>query len=381
MKVIVLGSGMMGSALAYDLSKYSNFNEITIADRDIKTLESAKEFLNDGKIKYSILNVENSTELKEHFRKYDVAISAIPYKYNYNLAKIAVETKTHFLDLGGNNDIVNKERTLFEKAKKIGVTIIPDCGLAPGLASVITRDIVEQMGSVDFVKIRVGGLPINPQPPLNYQIVFSPYGLINEYIEDSIILNNRKIIKKQSMSELETVIFPEPFGEMEAFLTSGGASTLPYTFKDKINYLDYKTVRYPGHCERFKHLLDMGLGNTEKIGVGDRKVISREVFVSFLLKILPKNEKDVVLLKVISKGEEDGKDVFLEYTLIDYYDDKNNITAMMRTTSYPTSIIAQLILNGKIKDHGVFGCEEVVPCSPFFKELQKRGIKVQKETK
>ncbi len=379
MNVIVLGSGMMGLAMAYDLSKYSNFNEITITDKDNKTLESAKEFLKNGKIRYSILNVKNSTELKKHFRKYDIAISAIPYKYNYNLAKIAVETKTHFLDLGGNNDIVNKERTLFEKANKNSVTIIPDCGLAPGLTSIITRDIVEQMGSVDFVKIRVGGLPINPQPPLNYQIVFSPYGLINEYIEDSIILKNRKIIKKKSMSELEKIIFPEPFVEMEAFLTSGGASTLPYTFKEKIKFLDYKTVRYPGHCKRFKHLLDMGLGNTEKISIGDRKIVPREVFISFLLKILPKNEKDVVLLKVISKGVKDGKNISLEYNMIDYYDDKNNITAMMRTTGYPTSIIAQLILNGKIKDHGVFGCEEVVPCSPFFKELQKRGIKIQKE--
>jgi lysine 6-dehydrogenase len=379
MNVIVLGSGMMGSAMAFDLCKYSNFKKITVADRDKKTLESAKKFLKNLNIEYKLINVENKKDLKNNFQNYDIAISAIPYKYNYELAKIAIETKTHFLDLGGNNDIVNKERALYKKANKNEVTIIPDCGLAPGLASIITRDIVEKMDSIDFVKIRVGGLPLNPQPPLNYQIVFSPYGLINEYIEDSIILKNGEILKKKSMTELENINFPEPFNEMEAFLTSGGASTLPYTFKEKIKYLDYKTVRYPGHCKHFKNLLDLGLANKEKIKLGKKEIIPREVFVSFLLKILPINEEDVVLLKVLSKGNLDGKDVTLDYTMIDYYDEKNNITSMMRTTSYPTSIIAQLIENGSITNHGVFGCEEIVPCKSFFKELKKRGIEIKKD--
>jgi lysine 6-dehydrogenase len=381
MKIIILGSGMMGSAMAYDLSKFSNFDEITIADRDKKTLESSKIFLKNQNIKYRTLNVENSTELKKQFKKYDIAISAIPYKYNYELAKVTIGTKTHFLDLGGNNNIVDKERSLFKNAKKSGVTIIPDCGLAPGLASVITRDIVEYMNSVDYVKIRVGGLPINPLPPLNYQIVFSPYGLINEYVEDSIILENGKIVTKKSMTEIEEIKFPEPFGVMEAFLTSGGASTLPFTYKDKIGYLDYKTIRYPGHCKHFRHLLDLGLANNKKICIGEKEFIPQEEFVSFLLKILPQNEKDVVLLKVFSKGKKENNDLNINYTMIDYYDEKNNITSMMRTTSYPTSIIAQLIENGKIKDHGVFGCEEIVPCEPFFNELKKRGIEIKKEIK
>lgn len=381
MKIIIIGSGMMGSSIAYDLSKYSNFEEIAIADRDKKNLDSAKIFLNNKEINYTNLDVENSAELKKQFKNFDIAISAILYKYNYKLAKIAIDTKTHFLDLGGNNEIVNKQRKLFNEAVKADVAIIPDCGLAPGMASVITRDIVEQMENVEFVKIRVGGLPLNPQPPLNYQIVFSPYGLINEYFEDSIILKNSKIIKKKSMTELETVRFPKPFGEMEAFLTSGGASTLPYTFKDKIKYLDYKTVRYPGHCKYFKILLDLGLANNKEISVGDSKIVPREFFVSFLLKILPINEKDVVLLKVLSKGKKDGKDINLDYILIDYYDEKNKITAMMRTTGYPTSIISQLIENGEIKESGVFGCEEVVPCIPFFKELKKRKIIIKKEIK
>ena len=379
MEIIVLGAGMMGRAVAYDLCKYSNFDNITIADKNQETLRSAKELLNNKKIDFQFLDLEKTENVTKYFKKFDIAISAVPYKYNYQLAKTAMETKTHFLDLGGNNDVVDRERKLFNDARKKGVTIIPDCGLAPGLTSVVTKDIIEHIGYVDYVKIRVGGLPADPQPPFNYQIVFSPYGLINEYVEDAIVLDHGKIVRKKSMTELETIRFPEPFGTMEAFLTSGGCSTLPYTYKDKIKHLDYKTIRYPGHCEQFKTLLDLGLAGEKHVKIKGKTAVLRDIFAEFLLKNLPSNEKDVVLLRVIAQGLKDRKKLNLEYSMIDYYDEKNNITAMMRTTSYPTSIIAQMIENDVINKHGVFCPEEIVPCKPFFKELKKRGIHINKK--
>ena len=381
MRIVVLGSGMMGRAIVYDLGCYSNFENITVTDRNRKTLKSVENNLKNLEINYDILNVEKKDDVKEYMKNYDIVISAVPYKFNFHLAKIAIETHTHFLDLGGNNKIVEKERSLYKIAKNNRVTVIHDCGLAPGLSSVIVRDIVEQMDPIDYVKIRVGGLPFNPKPPYNYQIVFSPNGLINEYLEDSLILDHGKILQKESMTELEDISFPEPFGSMEAFLTSGGCSTLPHTYKDKIGYLDYKTVRYPGHCEFFKPLLDFGLGSENPINIGEKTIIPRDMLIKFLLKNLPANEKDVVLLKVFSQGIKNGKKVKIKYTMIDYYDEKNDITSMMRTTSYPTSIIAQMIENNTIKKHGVFGCEEIVPCSLFFKELKKRNINIKKDIK
>jgi lysine 6-dehydrogenase len=370
---------MMGRAIAFDLGNFSNFDSIAIADKDRKTLQSAEEFLEGKEVDFLIIDINNRKKVENLFQKYDVVISAIPYKYNYYLAEISLDTKTHFLDLGGNNDIVDKERSLFEKAKQNNVTIIPDCGLAPGLSSVIVRDIVEELDFINFVKIRVGGLPINPQPPLNYQIVFSPYGLINEYVEDAIILKNGKIIKKKSMTDIETFTFPKPFGKIEAFLTSGGCSTLPYTYKNKINYLDYKTLRYPGHCEKFKTLLDLGFSEEKEIKIGKKSIVPRDLFANLLLKYLPINGKDVVLLKVLSQGKKDGKNINLEYTMIDHYDEKNNITSMMRTTGYPVSITAQMIQSNMIDKHGVFCSEEIVPSKPFFKELEKRKIKIIKK--
>ncbi len=378
MRVIVLGAGMMGKAIAYDLHKHSKLENIAIADKDKKTLQSAEKSLGLKDIDYHKLDAEKIEQVRQAFKNYDMAISALPYKFNYMLAKTAVETNTHFLDLGGNNDIVKKEFSLDKKAKDNNVTVIPDCGLAPGLVSIITRDIVEQMDTVDYVKIRVGGLPVNPKPPLNYQIVFSPYGLINEYVEDAMILNNGKIIKKKSMSEIETMEFPKPFDKMEAFFTSGGCSTLPHTYKNKIKYLDYKTIRYPGHCEKFRTFLDFGLAQENKIKIGNHRVSPRDILVTFLINCLPTSGRDVVLLKVLSKGKKNKQSINIDYTMVDYCDDKNDISAMMRTTGYPTSIIAQMISNGTIKERGVFCSEEIVPCKPFFDELKKRDIIIKK---
>jgi len=376
MNVLIIGAGMMGRAIAFDLSHFSNFKNIIVGEKENKVRKSASQFLGKKNIEITAINVENVERVKKHFEAVDAVISAAPYRFNYTLAKIAVETGTHFIDLGGNNAIVKKERGLFKRAQKEGVTIIPDSGLAPGLVSIITHDIVNHMDTVDFVKIRVGGLPLHPQPPLNYQIVFSPYGLINEYVEDAIVLDHGKILYKKSMTDIEYLEFPRPFGTMEAFLTSGGCSTLPYTYKDIIRYLDYKTIRYPGHCEKINTFLELGLAEETKIPIGTTAVSPRDIFASLLVKHVPSTGEDVVLLKVFSEGRKNGKTLRREYLLIDYYDTKHDITAMMRTTGYPVSITAQMIENGTIQQRGVFCPEEIVPPELFFEELKKRGINI-----
>jgi lysine 6-dehydrogenase len=381
MNVLVVGAGMMGRAIAFDLCRFSRFKTITVAEKDAQTRTSASRFLKEKNVDLVGLDAEDVPQVKKYFRCVDIVISAVPYRYNYALAKLAVETGVHFIDLGGNNDIVQKERKLSKQARQQEVTVIPDSGLAPGLVSVITHDIVNHMDMVDSVNLRVGGLPRHPQPPLNYQIVFSPYGLINEYVEDAMVLDHGQILSKKSMTAIEQHEFPEPFGTMEAFLTSGGCSTLPYTYKNIIKYLDYKTIRYPGHCEKIAALLDLGLAEETKIRIGGASITPRDVFASLLATHVPSTGEDVVLLKVLSKGCLKGKPLKRDYLLIDYYDTQNHMTAMMRTTGYPVSITAQMIENETIRQRGVFCPEEIIPPEPFFKELRKRGINIMIQEK
>jgi len=163
---------------------------------------------------------------------------------------------------------------------------------------------------------------------------------------------------------------------MEAFLTSGGCSTLPYTYRQTIQYLDYKTIRYPGHCEKIKTLIDFGLAEETAINCRGQMIAPRDVFASLLMKNIPTTGEDVVLLKVLGEGIHHGTKRLREYFLIDSYDKKNNITAMMRTTGYPAAITAQMIGDGTIQERGVFCPEEIIAPTAFFNELQKRRIKL-----
>jgi lysine 6-dehydrogenase len=312
--------------------------------------------------------------LKPYFQEADGAISAIPYDFNLEMTRLAIQTKTHFVDLGGNNTVVDKQFTLDEQAKSKGVGIIPDCGLAPGMVSVITAHAVNKLARVDSLKIRVGGLPVNPKPPLNYMLVFSPHGLINEYIEPAVILEDGKITTRPSMTEAEELEFPSPFGLLEAFYTSGGTSTLPKTYENKISHLDYKTIRYPGHCHIFKAMLDLGFADETEFKYKNITCNNREIFEKMLIQPLSYESDDVVLIRVTAIGHKEGSNKIVQYQCIDYQDHKTGLTAMMRTTAFPAAIILQMLIRGDITDQGVLRQELSVPSGKFMKELEKRKI-------
>ncbi|MEA1871605.1 MAG: saccharopine dehydrogenase NADP-binding domain-containing protein, partial [Candidatus Bipolaricaulota bacterium] len=195
MRILVLGAGMMGRAIAYDLTRRAGIDEVILADRDRTLAEEVADWLRDRRVTPRHLDVSAPRAVRESMQGCAVAVSAVPYFFNLSLAKTAIESKTHFCDLGGNNRIVAGELALDSMAKGEGVTVIPDCGLAPGLVNILTAAAIEDLETVDRVTIRVGGLPQHPHPPLDYQIVFSPHGLLNEYMEPATILRDGEIIE------------------------------------------------------------------------------------------------------------------------------------------------------------------------------------------
>jgi lysine 6-dehydrogenase len=375
MKILVLGAGRMGFGAAYDLVHNSAVESVTIADVNFNAAKVAAEQIGGGKITPKQIDVNDYNATVDLMRGHNAAISCVTYFYNEQLAKAAIEAKVNFCDLGGNNDVVAAELALDEQAKAAGINIIPDCGLAPGMVSVLAAHGAARFESLDSLRIRVGGLPQHPKPPLNYQMVFSVEGLINEYIERARLLRDGKIIEVDSMTEIETLEFP-PFGELEAFQTSGGTSTLPDTFLGRVKDLDYKTIRYPGHCEKFKLLLDLGLASSEAIEVDGIMVKPRRVLGETLLKHLPSGEPDLVLIRVEFCGENDLMQQTLRYDIIDRYDEKTGLSAMMRTTAFPASIIAQMMANNETERKGAVPQELCVPPEKFVKELAARNINI-----
>ena len=380
MKILVLGAGLMGRAVAFDMARNPKIEGITIADHDTKMLKETQAVLNspnDLRVKYKKVDADDEKELGKLMADCDTVVSAVTYKYNFKLAKLAIQNGCNFCDLGGNNTIVNQELELHEKAKKKNVTVVPDCGLAPGMVSVLVAHGMAHMDEVDNVRIRVGGLPVDPKPPMNYKLVFSVQGLINEYVESCVKIRDGKIIEEDPLIDVEELEFPAPFGKLEAFNTSGGTSTLPQTYKNKVKNLDYKTIRYPGHCAQFKTLYDLGLLDNKPYKLDEGKVVPRELLSKLLTDKLTMEGKDCVLVRVTIDGKKNGAPKHIQYQIVDLGDDANGITAMMRLTSYPISVIAQMMSAGEIGDKGAIPQELCVPGEKFIEELRKRNIKIE----
>ncbi|HKR02467.1 MAG TPA: saccharopine dehydrogenase C-terminal domain-containing protein [Pyrinomonadaceae bacterium] len=376
MKILVLGSGRMGLGAAFDLAHSADVEAVTIADLDLERARAVAETIKSDKLRPLQVDVTNDAEVVELMRGHDSAISCVTYFHNVRLARAAVEARVNFCDLGGNNTVVDAELALDDAARRAGINIIPDCGLAPGMVSILVAHGAQRFDQLDEIHIRVGGLPQEPRPPLNYQIVFAVEGLINEYVERARVIRAGQIIEVDSMTEIERLSFPAPFEEMEAFQTSGGTSTLPETFLGRVRELDYKTIRYPGHCEQFKLLIDLGLAASEELEIDGAHLSPRRMLGALLLRHLPADEPDVVLIRVEFKGTSGGAEKRLRYDIIDRFDEETGLSAMMRTTAFPASIIAQMMARGQIKEKGATPQERCVPPAVFVNELARRNIKI-----
>ncbi len=263
-----------------------------------------------------------------------------------------------------------------ESAKQAGINIIPDCGLAPGMVSVLAMHGAKKFDELDEIHIRVGGLPQDPQPPLNYQLVFSVEGLINEYVESARVIRDGKIVEVDSMTEIESLSF-ENFPSLEAFQTSGGTSTLPDTFLGKIKHLDYKTIRYAGHCEKFKTMIDLGLCSSDEIVADFVKTTPRKVFGTLLQKHLPADGPDYVLIRLEFIGTKNGENKKLSFDIVDSFDERTKLSAMMRTTAFPASIIAQMMAKGEVSARGATPQEIAIDSDKFVAKLAERDIVIK----
>jgi lysine 6-dehydrogenase len=373
MKALVIGAGMMGSAMAYDLAQSDGVERVFLADIDGERARAVAASIGLA-VEPHALDTRDTAAVAALMRRADVVLGATSYTHNVALTDAAIDACVHFCDLGGNMDVVYEQMRRDARAKAAGVLVLPNCGLAPGMACVVAAGGAARFDAVDEVHIRVGGLPQHPQPPLNYQLVFSAEGLINEYLEPAEVLADGEPRTVPSMTDLERLSFNAPYTDLEAFHTSGGISTLVGMFRAKARSLDYKTIRYTGHCEKFRTLLDLGFASAEPIMVGTTVRTAREIFEEMLRRKLPANGPDVVLMRVTVRGTMGGAEKTLAYEMTDHYDEGLRITAMMRTTAFPTSVIAQMVVRGEIAERGVLPPERCVPLAPFLAELRKRNI-------
>jgi lysine 6-dehydrogenase len=376
--MLVIGAGLMARAVAYDLVRQKDVERVTVCDRDSRRLSGLRRWLRSGRMRTARADAADRGAMRRLMQPCDVAVSCIPYFHNLALTRLAIATRTHFCDLGGNNAVVRRQLDLTREARRAGITVIPDCGLAPGMVSILAADGFSRLDRTDAVHLRVGGLPRRPKPPFNYTLLFSANGLINEYVEPCLVLSNGRVRTVPPMTDVEEIVFPPPFGKLEAFNTSGGTSTLPYTFLGKVKTMEDKTIRYPGHCAGFKALLDLGLADLKPLKVNGRRVVPRHVLIRALEKTLGFEPDDVTLVRVEVEGRRAGRARTIRYQLVDYADRRAGLTSMMRTTGFPAAIVALMLGRGRIAAKGVLPGEKAVPSGRFLAELAARGLRVQR---
>lgn len=379
---LVLGAGRQGTAAAYDMGRWGDAQRVILADRDVAIAQQSAARVNAllGRELAEPLEVDvvNPHGLEQHFKDVNSCLSAVPYIYNLEITKIALQAGVHYCDLGGHTGIARQQHSFDSQARSKGVSLIPNCGQVPGMGTTLSVFAMEMLDEAEDVYMWDGGIPQKPRPPFKYLLTFNIGGLTNEYAEPAIFLRDGKVTEVEPMTELERVDFPQPIGTLEAFVAGGGTDTMPWTYEGKLRTVQNLTLRYPGHYAQLRAFYDLGLWSLDPIQVNGTHVIPREVFHTlFEPKVTFPEEKDLVIVRVRAFGKKDGRPAEAFVEVIDYYDEQTGFSAMERSTGWSAAIVAEMMAHGRTP-HGSGGVEKMVPAGAFIEELDRRGVAVSR---
>ena len=379
---IVLGAGRQGIAAAYDLVLFGEASRVTLADANGELAQAAAARVNElthrNVAEPLALDATNETAVRAALKGHTVALSAVPYIYNLALTRNAIACGVSFCDLGGNTDIVRQQHALDREAGKANVSVVPDCGMGPGMGNTLAVYAMNLVGEPEHVYMYDGGLPQKPQAPWNYSLTFNIDGLTNEYYGGMTILRDGELFHAPCFTEFEVIDIPK-IGKLEAFLIAGGVSTAPWTFRGKLKTYQLKVLRYPGNFAQLKAFSDLGLFELKPVTIDGKQVVPRKVFNALFEPQVRVDElEDVCIVRVHAIGKKNGMRTEAIVEVVDYYDPETKFTAMQRLTGWHMSIVAAMIAKGEVP-HGSLPLELAVPGGSFVREARKRGIKVREE--
>ncbi|MCA0453913.1 MAG: saccharopine dehydrogenase NADP-binding domain-containing protein [Chloroflexi bacterium] len=380
----VVGAGRQGVAAAYDIAKWGNAGSVLLADTNGDLATRAAERINNligHKVASATqIDTRDYSVLVELLKPIDVFLCAVPFVFILDCTRAAIEARASMVDLGGHTDTALKQLAINDEARAAGITVVPDCGMGPGMNNTLGMYAIEQLQMHNAIPREVrlwdGGLPQTPPEPWGYQCSFHINGLTNEYDGQALFLRDGVVTPVDALTELETIEF-EGVGKLEAFVTSGGTSTVPYTCEGILQVYENKTLRYPGHYHQFKAFKDLGLFREEPLSVAPGLTISpRQVYHTLLgPSIEAERVMDICLMRARGTGEKDGKDLSLVIELIDRYDEVTGFTAMERLTGWHAAIMTQFIARRDIPP-GVWTLEKAVSATRFLEEVRRRGFHI-----
>ena len=371
MKVLVVGSGKVGSEIARDLARSSEVHSVTVADAQPKNLKNVRGY---EKISTRRLDISQRVPLLDAMRRVDLVCGALPGRLGFQLMTYAVDAHRDLVDISYTPENPFK---LHNKARDQENIVVPQCGVAPGFTNMCVGDASRRLGTIAKVRVFVGGLPQKPTPPLNYRIVFSLEDVINEYSRPARIIENGREKMVDALSGHGFLNFPG-IGRLEYFITDGLGS-LPRSFPKVREMFEY-TLRYPGHAEMMNTLRILGFFDREEIQVNGSSVVPRKLSIALLRRAMSIGRpEDLLALRVEVEGT-NGKKSLLSYRILDYYDPRSKVSAMARTTAYPCTSVALLVGRKKLRSVGVVPPEKIAKDPSHFgfvlSRLRSKGVKV-----
>ncbi len=371
---------MQGTAAAFDLVKHAHPASVVMADASLEQAQRACDRVNrlTGSDMCHARQVDalNAASLGALLADADILLSCVPYWMHPCIADCAIEHKVSMLDLGGNTDVTRKTLAKNDEAVAAGVSLVPDCGLAPGFVNSLGMWLVEHLDTCDSVKLYCGVLPQNPVAPLNYKTTFNVEGLVTEYDYSAVVLRDGEIQMIPTLSELESLQV-EGLGEMESFVTSGGTSMAPYSVQGKVTNYQYKTIRFPGHCNAMRLYKDFGLWREDEIDIKGVKVRPKDVFCRVFGEELSKiKDVDQCIVRAVGIGTRDGKPIQLQIDMHDRQCEETGFTSMERLTGFSLATYAHHMAQGKMPK-GALRYELAMTGTDFVEEIQRRGIKMR----
>lgn len=372
-KIIVLGAGMVGSAMAIDLAKK---HSVTVADLSNKALEKLKQKNQD--INILQLNAKDKSLLISAISPYDIVVCAVPGFMGFETLRTIIETGKNVVDI---SFFPENSLELDALAKQKDVIAIVDCGVAPGMDNIILGYYNEKMKLTDF-ECLVGGLPKVKKWPFNYKAPFSPIDVIEEYTRPARYVENGKIVTKAAMSDIEHIEM-DGVGTLETF-NSDGLRSIIFTMPH-IQNMKEKTMRYPGHIEKVLALRDSGFLSKEPIQINGVDIVPLDFTSKVLFNDwkLGETEEEITVMRVTLVGDENGITKKISYHLHDEYNKETQTSSMARTTGYTATAAVNLVLENLFAEKGVFPPELVgrheICFNHFINYLKERGVVYRKQ--
>ncbi len=379
MNILVLGMGLMGPTIAKDCCADPEVTKVTGCDIDSRKLVEAKNYVDSPKFDTTVASVTDHDGLVKIMKGYDVVIHGTASRFSINALKASMEAKVNIVDLAGGG--YPQEGDIYDEVEKAGITAMPGCGVDPGLIDILSGQAIRMMDQADEVLFACGGLPKEPEPPLDYKIVFGGTRMPVRPGKVPMIVDGEQL-EMERYSEVES-IFVEGLEPMEAFIDGYPSSLLKLCVEKGVQHFRGKTIRYSGFVDKIMFLNDLGLISEEPVDYDGTKIVPRELFHKIVYPLVrfdtSEGDRDLTVLLVRVSGTKDGKETIISYDMVDFYDEEKQITSMAKTTGYTAALIARMLGRGAIDEKGIQWPVRVIHgklCDELLGSLRERGVAV-----